>query len=278
MQRIEFTIAPHPAAHQDARLMAPQGLATPEGTARLEQAGTAHACESGNVLIEVPTGDAPVTLTYALTSDTAPYPEAMFTPRDSRFTRAAEALVEDALALAGAADPALAIANHVAQLFTYGHPDTRFYDAHDELPQLCGLTEGSCVDINAYLIASFRAAGIAAGYLYGVFFPAEKTNPDGSACANDGHCWVVTRDGFGIREWDIAHHLKMGTRDIAPARDPRGGQRFALSHSMGLSFPSLGIADLKLMGEPMWFMGHRFEEAGPVIRLTPASAPAQMPA
>lgn len=117
-----------------------------------------------------------------------------------------------------------------------------------EIPALgCGTAEGSCVDINTYFIASLRAAGFDAGYVGGCFFPAEK----GGRC-DDMHCWVVTRDQGEVLEWDIAHHLKLGRRDIVPGLNPKPGYRVALSHSMGLTVPDLGVACLKLLTEPVW--------------------------
>lgn len=68
--------------------------------------------------------------------------------------------------------------------FDYAHLEQRFNDGTDSVPYLaCGLTPGSCVDINTYLVASFRAAGYEAAYVYGYFFPAER-----GGCTDDGHC------------------------------------------------------------------------------------------
>lgn len=186
-----------------------------------------------------------IRVTWRLVPRGAPYPQAMFLPRDSRYTRAATALLDEARGFASRG--VKAIADHVAAQFTYGHPETRFYDDHDEIPQLCSMAEGSCVDINAYFIAFCRAAGIEAGYVTGCFVPAEKRSH-----AEDMHCWVVTRTAEGVQEWDIAHHLKLGTGDIRPGLNPKPGRRVALAHSMGLNFPALGLRDVKLIGEPMW--------------------------
>lgn len=190
------------------------------------------------------------------------YPAGLFTPHDSRFTRSADALVAEATAWQGRS--IAEIAAHVAELFTYGHPEDRFYDDSDTVPQLCGMTEGSCVDINLYFIAFLRAAGHRAGYITGGFFPAEK-----GGRANDMHCWVVTDGPDGVQEWDIAHHLKLGTRDIRPALDPKPGRRVPLAWAMGLTFPAAGLSDIKLMGEPMWVDQGRLIEAENVIELTP---------
>lgn len=188
------------------------------------------------------------------TDVSVPYPEIVYQPRASRYTRFADSLVEQVQGIApGVSGPELvrAIACGTAERFTYGHPDARFNDGLDEIPALgCGLTEGSCVDINTYFIASLRAAGIEAGYITGFYFPAEK----GDHC-EDGHCWVVTHAGGVVEEWDIAHHLKMGTRDIRPGLNPKPGFRAAGFHSMGLNFPDAEISDLKALIEPRLLAG-----------------------
>ncbi|MEM8732426.1 MAG: transglutaminase domain-containing protein [Pseudomonadota bacterium] len=181
--------------------------------------------------------------------------------------RSASALAIEAKSIAttaGGGGAALrALANHVAGQFRYGHPEKRFYDGFDEIPQICGLAEGSCVDINAYFIASCRAAGLEAGYITGCFVPQEKRD-----WCNDMHCWVVTRSDAGIEEWDIAHHLKLCLTEIAPGLNPKPGVRVPLAHSMGLNFPAAGLADLKLIGEPMWRLPDgRWQESEPQIRL-----------
>ena len=198
-----------------------------------------------------PEPGAAVALTYRFADHAGHYPEALFRPRTNRFTRAADALVHDARRVAEDAPNGhaaiAAIVNDVAEKFSYGHPDIRFNDGLEEIPHLgCGLTEGSCVDINTYLIASLRAAGFEAGYVYGYFFPAEK-----AGTCEDGHCWVVTRHEGAVLEWDIAHHLKLGTRDICCGLNPKPGTRVAVAHSMGFDFPEIGISGMKLLGEPI---------------------------
>ncbi|MBB93039.1 MAG: hypothetical protein CML68_00310 [Rhodobacteraceae bacterium] len=243
-------------ARPGATLIAPVGLSTPDaavtevtmtgGSARL----VADPLAGLHVLAIRPEARE-LRLTYRFQRGGAAYPEAIFTPRDSRYTRSADALATEArqvaLAAGGGSAAIRALANHVAGQFRYGHPEERYYEGHDEIPQLCGLTEGSCVDINAYFIACCRAAGLQAGYVTGAFVPEEKRD-----WCEDMHCWVVTRSDAGVQEWDIAHHLKLGRADIAPGLNPKPGVRVPLAHSMGLNFPALGVADLKLIGEPMW--------------------------
>lgn len=255
---VSVSVTVQPFAEEMARLLVPVGVPTPH------QMPVSFEVEGGKVSLVGETatgqlaasieadGDQPLTLRYGFADGGPGYPETMFVPRQTRFTRAADALVEDMRGLvgerAGGAQAVTQIVNAVADKFTYGHPEVRFNDGLDEVPFLsCGLTEGSCVDINTYPIACLRAAGFEAGYLYGYFFPEEK----GGTCV-DGHCWVVTRYQGVTQEWDIAHHLKLGTRDIQPGLNPKPGHRVATAHSMGLSLPMLDLFEIKLLGEPMW--------------------------
>ncbi|MEO1550353.1 MAG: transglutaminase domain-containing protein [Pseudomonadota bacterium] len=244
---------------RDAPLLAPHGLNTPHAqVVGVEVLGgtVEHMAEenTGQTVLRITPTAERVELCYRYSPTSGQYPDAMFVPHDSRYTRAAQALMDDARDLAEGVtgvERAQAIARAVAEKFTYGHPETRYYEQHDHIPQLgCGLTEGSCVDINTYLIASFRAAGIETGYVTGYFFPREK----GNHC-EDMHCWVVTRIDGETQEWDIAHFLKMGRRDVGAALNPKPGVRAAVFHSMGLSLPSLGLRDVKLFGEPIWLDG-----------------------
>jgi len=254
-------------------VLVPGGIATPHGTiveigcdeASLDLVAEATTGQSVGI-VRSPAGS----VTLRLRCDAgqvAPYPDKMFDPAPSRYTCAADDLVieakDAARDLKGLAR-AQAIASHTADRFSYGHPEARFNDGHDVVPALgCGVTEGSCVDINTYFLAALRASGIEAGYVTGFFFPQEKTDH-----CTDGHCWVVTRIDGVTHEWDIAHHLKLGTRDIAPALNPKPGHRVACFHSMGLDIPERGGLALKALIEPMAVRDGqvlRFKE--PAIRL-----------
>jgi hypothetical protein len=182
-----------------------------------------------------PDGDGPLVLTwrYAPAPDAPRYPEAAWTPRPSRWTTSAEDLVAASRAIAeaagGGAAGLAALAAETRARFVYDHPEARFTDGCAVVPFLgCGVAAGSCVDINTYLVASLRAAGYEAAYLYGYFFPAEK----GDWCV-DGHCWVATRHAGETLDWDIAHHIKAGLDPVRPALNPKPGRRVAVSHSMG---------------------------------------------
>ncbi|MCI5075333.1 transglutaminase-like domain-containing protein [Oricola sp.] len=271
-ETITVSVTVHRDADEGEALLAPVGIATPY------QTPTGFAVEGGAVSLigEMTTGqmaalivpgDGPVTLTYRFAQHADQYPETLFRPRETRFTRAAVDLVSDARRIAdNARDGHAAIAaivNDTAEKFTYGHPATRFNDGLDAIPHLsCGLTEGSCVDINTYLIAALRSAGFEAGYVTGYFFPTEK-----QGCCDDMHCWVVTRHAGVVLEWDIAHHLKMGTRDICCGLNPKPGSRVAVAHSMGLDLPEIGVAGLKLLGEPTWLQDGRTAPTRLTIRM-----------
>ncbi len=252
------TVSVEPVSDKEQRLVVPLGLPTPHqmpvdfSVSGGTMAVSGEVTTGQMVAVVIPDGTGPVRIRYVFQDGGCGYPDSMFVPRSNRYTKAAQDLVRDAIQTAETAPDGhaaiQALAHAAAEKFRYAHPDVRFNDGCDEVPYLsCGLTEGSCVDINTYLIASLRAAGFEAGYIYGYFFPEEKNG----SCV-DGHCWVVTRQNGVVLEWDIAHHLKLGTRDVCCGLNPKAGHRVAVAHSMGLSFPSLGITETKLIGEPMW--------------------------
>lgn len=241
-------------------VLAPAGIVTPhDAVARLTVTGGAIEAAATEpdlglcALLIRPSGG-PVTLRYAV--EPAPagaaYPEAAFRPRATRYTTAAAELASASRAAAeaagGGAAGIRALVAEAEARFAYDHPKRKFNDGTEAVPYLsCGLTPGSCVDINTYLVASLRAAGYEAAYIYGYFFPEEK-----GGVTHDGHCWVVTRHEGEILEWDIAHHMKVGLGPTRPGLNPRPGERVAVTHSMGhrYALPGRDIA-LKLLGEPM---------------------------
>lgn len=240
------------AVDRPSRLLAPVGLSTPAATClSLDVVGAdMHrvTCEAlrQDALVLTPTDDH-VTLKYGFDAYGADLPDAIFEHHDSKFTRAHPDLAAEAQQIVEASGVAGMVA-HVTSLFDYGHTNDRFYDETDAMPQLCDLTTGSCVDINAYLVAGLRAAGIEAGYLAGYFIPEARRDH-----TTDMHCWVVSREGGHVRCWDIAHHLKMGQRTVQDGLNPKPGVRVAMSHSMGWTLPTVPFADFKLLGEPVWF-------------------------
>jgi len=241
-----------------ARLLAPAGMATPSDTVAAASvtggriAAVLPEAELGGAALDISAEGGPLTLSYEIAPGGPAYPEVMFAPRATRYTTPADDLAQASRELARAAGGGMAgIAALVAEAearFAYAHPDVRFNDGTEAVPYLsCGLTPGSCVDINTYLVASLRAAGFEAGYVYGYFFPAEK-----GGVTDDQHCWVVTRHDSAVQHWDIAHHMKAGLGPTRPALNPRSGWRVALGHSMGHRYGhGAGAVAFKLLAEPM---------------------------
>ncbi len=257
-------------------VLVPTGLPTPEATPGPVDiiGGTVAAISEANtgqdVLLVIPTAPE-LTVTWSFAPTPAAYPDRLFEVHASRHSRAAQALVDEAAAIGAdlpQAERAIAIARATADRFTYGHPAERFTDGHTEIPALgCDITVGSCVDINTYFLAALRAVGIEAAYVTGFFFPAEKHG----AC-DDGHCWVLTRIDGLVAAWDIAHHLKLGTREILPALNPKPGFRAACFSGMGLDFPALGVTDHKALIEPICLTGSDdVRPVAPTIRLSGVS-------
>ena len=256
MRTLTVEIADPAASH----LLAPAGIASPHGKV------TGLAVEGGtivSVLAEAELGlsacliacqGGPVTLCYAVdpASPGQPYPEAAFQSRRNRHSVADEALAEASREIArraGGGRPGIeAIVAETEARFAYDHPEHRFNDGTDAVPLLsCGLTPGSCVDINTYLVAGLRAAGYDTAYGYGYFFPRER-----GGVTHDMHCWVVTRHAGESLEWDIAHHMKAGLGPTRPHPNPRPGERVALGHSMGHAYRHAGAEwSVKLLAEPI---------------------------
>jgi hypothetical protein len=272
MQTFVFvTVVPHEDASR--KLLVPVGLPTPhQMPVHFDVKGGSFSLTGENttgqlVALVTPDPGEAVEVRYTYKEGGPGYPDELFTPHRNRYTRAAEDLVFDAINISETQPDGhaaiQALVNAAAEKFRYAHPEVRFNDGCEEVPYLaCGLTEGSCIDINTYLIASLRAAGYEAGYITGYFFPEEK-----NGCCEDAHCWVATRHEGVVLEWDIAHHLKMGTRDVCCGLNPKPGDRVAVAHSMGLNFPALGIACEKLISEPAWISGDgRLEKSEVTIR------------
>lgn len=242
-------------------LMAPAGITTPHDS--ITSTGVKGA-QVVNVLMEPELGlsalllevqDDSVQIMHQLSPvpDTAAYPASVFTPRRNRFAEASEQLAhasrEIAAAAGGGRGGIEALVAEAEARFTYAHPQVRFNDDSERVPFLaCGTTPGSCIDINTYLIASLRAAGFEAGYVYGYFFPHER---DGQT--HDMHCWVITRHHGEILEWDVAHHMKAGLGNTRPGLNPRPGHRIALGHSLGHRYHTGAgqTIDLKLLAGPL---------------------------
>jgi transglutaminase-like putative cysteine protease len=186
-----------------AHLLAPLGMTTPhDAVTGLEAAGgrvvrLLREPELGLAACEIAAEGGPLTRTYAVApppARRASPPRRTISPRRRRTSRRRPG---------GGAAGTAALVTAAEARFAYGHPETRFNDGAEAVPYLaCGLTVGACVDINTWLVASLRAAGYEAAYLYGYFFQAER-----GGVTNDMHCWVATRHDGEVLEWDIAHHM-----------------------------------------------------------------------
>jgi len=265
-----------------ARLLAPLGMTTPH------EAVTELAVRGGRMIEVLRESDlglgacvieadgGVLTLDYTADADRAgPYPEAAFVPRHNVHTTAAAALVAasvETTARAGGGQAAIAaLVAETEARFVYDHPEARFNEGTDAVPYLaCGATPGSCVDINTYLVASLRAAGHEAAYVYGYFFPEER-----GGITHDMHCWVVTRHEGAVLEWDIAHHMKAQLGATRAGLNPRPGARIALGHSMGHRYG--GLPEIKLLAEPALMVDGAPAARVPLVaRLAPMAAPARL--
>lgn len=174
--------------------------------------------------------------------------------QDNAHTRPSPGLEAEARRLvAGAATERDALRRLVADTvehFGYGHVDARFNDGCAEVPLVCGLATGSCVDINTYLLASARAVGLTGQYVAGYWFHPEKT------ATADMHCWLAFAPDGALEFWDVAHGLKwadtLGAR-VEAGLNPAGGRRVAMSCGRGLAFDSpLGPVEISHFSEPFW--------------------------
>lgn len=189
---------------------------------------------------------------FGLGAGTGSGPAAHFTPIDSRYSRPSAELRDAIRELArGAASQQAAVASLVdftQSLFDYDHPQARFCDGKDEVPMLTTLTKGSCTDINTFLLSSLYAADIPGAYYAGYFFDAEKPKT-----TSGFHCWISTLAEGLHQDWDIAHHIKNGSREVRPALNPVPGARVAMSHARGLRFAVAGAeAEFTHFAYPYW--------------------------
>lgn len=242
-------------------LMAPAGITTRHDTvnsasvkgARIVNVLMEPELGLGALLLEAEGESVQLVHRVSPAPPTAAYPESAFVPRRNRYTEASDELAFASREIAAAAGGGLAgikaLVAEAESRFTYAHPEIRFNDGTERVPYLsCGLTPGSCIDIHTYLVASLRAAGFEAGYVYGYFFSQER-----GGLTNDMHCWVITRHNGEILEWDVAHHMKAGLGKTRPCLNPRPGHRVAFGHSLGHRYTTgQGQSiDLKLLAGPL---------------------------
>jgi hypothetical protein len=205
---------------------------------------------------------------FGIRAGTGASPRTHFTPIDSRYSRPSaelKAAIEELTKSAANQQAALeSIVGFTASLFDYDHPQARFCDGKDEVPLLLQLTKGSCTDINTFLLSSLYAAGIPATYYAGFFFENGKPRS-----TTGFHCWISSLARGEHQDWDIAHHLKKGMRDVLPGLNPTPGERVAMSYARGLRFEVADCeAEFTHFAYPMWiYPGGRYEPAQAVATL-----------
>ncbi|MBC7951579.1 MAG: transglutaminase family protein [Rhodospirillaceae bacterium] len=205
---------------------------------------------------------------FGLENGSGASPAAHWQPLHSRYsTPSAElrdhivAMVKDAPNRQAAVDT---LVDFTASLFDYDHPKARFCDGKDEVPLLLTLTKGSCTDINTFLLSSLYAAAIPATYYAGYFFENGKPRQ-----TSGFHCWISTLAEERHLDWDIAHHIKNGSREVKPGLNPVPGERVALSYARGLRFEVDGTeVEFTHFAYPYWvFADGSYQPAAAIAML-----------
>jgi len=199
----------------------------------------------------------PFSITYGFvpTSVTAAgvLPTDYWQVQDNKHTQASPELIEQVRSWV---DPSSSQAQQLhdlihktADMFAYGHVEQRFTEGKAQVPSLCGITNGSCVDINTFLIAGARKLGIKVQYLAGYWFHPERSH------THDMHCWLAFEVGNKTLFWDVAHHLKWGVPDLHSGLNPAGGRRWLMSYGRGLVFDTPhGEVSISHFAEPVWVL------------------------
>lgn len=224
-----------------------------EGVASLREVGGENT-ECRAYLVKAAAADAPITFRYEAGFTAAPTPDWVWRVQDNALTRASDAL--DALAkdlAAGAQNQTAALSrlvDYAAEMFAYAHVDTPFNAGAAAVPSVETRIEGSCVEINTFLLAAARAVGIRGQYVIGYWFHPQHTRTP------DAHCWLAFEPDGALTFWDVAHGLKwaqsLGAR-VAPGLNPAGGRRVGMSCGRGLAFATpLGRVEISHFAEPHW--------------------------
>ncbi len=181
--------------------------------------------------------------------------DACFRPEECALTMAADELAADIRRI-GCADRdghagLVAIVEETNRRFDYGEVpyEQRWYAGAPHVPQVACVA-GNCIDINTYLVAALRSAGYEAAYITCYFVP----HAEGPAAAGM-HCWVRTRFGAIVEDWDIAHFKKLGTQTVTPKLNPIPGHRFPLSYGRSHVYPWRGLdIQVSTPSQPHWVL------------------------
>ena len=136
---------------------------------------------------------------------------------------------------AGKSQKVRALVDHTVAHFEYTHPEVSILQGRETVPAVCGLTEGSCVDIHTYFISALAAVGSEATYLHGYYFREQETVSPGF------HCWLATRDEQGIRNWDLSHALIYNRIPAVDGLNPHPGRRVVVGAGKDLRFDLDGL-------------------------------------
>jgi hypothetical protein len=192
-------------------------------------------------------------ITYAFSPEPCSRPDWCWQLESNRYTEASGELANVALDICkdttSQSEAVDKLMQHASEVFGYGHADQRFNDECDQVPNICGTTKGSCVDINTYLIACSRSLGIPVQYMAGYWIHPEKNK------THDMHCWLMFKLDGVITYWDLAHHLKWGVKTLGPGLNPAGGRRVPMSMGRGLRFvTTVGEVEFSHFSEPHWLL------------------------
>lgn len=189
---------------------------------------TSTANTGQRILRLVPAAAGTPEVRFVISEPGGRFPEWIYRPTGGRHERPSPELVALMRELApvdlAPAERVERIVRHVEARFTYGVRDIGLGDDTEDMPALaCDVHKGTCVDTHSYAVAAFRAAGIEAGYVSGLFFP------EGATVSRPGHCWLAVRANGAPHHWDISHFLKYDLGPVRPVLNPKPGRRFALA-------------------------------------------------
>lgn len=208
----------------------------------------------------------PPEIRFHLAKTTTVPPEWFWQQDINRYTHAAADLVELSRKLTDGcdnpSDRIQRLMEHTSELFDYGHRDRRLYDEADAVSCVCGVTQGSCVDINTYLMAAASSLNIPVQYMAGYWFYPGRTETSGM------HCWLVFDIDNEPVFWDLAHHLKWGVDKLTPGLNPAGGRRVTMSFGRGLLFETPhGTVEISHFSAPVWILPEA-QLVSPQLRIT----------
>ncbi len=220
------------------------------GIAAVDEIGAINSPQRAYVLTLAQMPASP-SVVYEFRDGPAEVPAWAWDSQNNRYTNASDDLAQ----LAGShvdrsasqIDQLRALAELSAELFHYGHGGAHFNDGTAQVPAIKDPIQGTCVDINTFLLAAARAIGLRGQYVAGYWFHPEKT------ATHDMHCWLAFSCDGEIVFWDVAHHLKWGVPELGAGLNPAGGRRVPMSFGRGHIFQIAGQPiEAPHFSEPVW--------------------------